>query len=95
MSSRIEKWAFGLTFVMFFLTAVAVLVAVGYASVHLVRETPTKTDLHELETKLEMQMQLMETRIISAVRKEFQSHKDNTNQTMINHVSDLHAVSKP
>ena len=45
MSSFIEKWAFGLTFAMFFLTAVAVLVAVGYATVHLVRETPTRAEL--------------------------------------------------
>lgn len=86
----LERWTFRLTLGMFFLTAIAVLIAVGYATVHLAGNMVTKDDLAASEA-----------RIISAIREDIQEAKDEvhnlrseTNNKVLNHVTTLHAKNQ-
>ena len=53
-----------ITLAMFFLTAIAVLIAVGYATVHLADNVATKDDLAQLETRLDARLARLEDLLI-------------------------------
>ena len=87
MSSQTEKWTFWLTFAVFFLTMVAVLVAVGYATVHLIRETPTRSELTSVKTELKTEIESVKTELkseIGSVKTELKSEMQLMEARIIN-----------
>ncbi len=61
----------------------------------------TKSDLQELETRIDTKMENMKLEIINAIqqdiqalRQDLQSNRDHANTQMIEHVQNLHASTK-
>ena len=68
----LAKWTFAITLAMFFLTAIAVLVAVGYATVHLAGDIATGEDISNINEKLDT--------IITEMREENKLLRQELNQ---------------
>ena len=83
MNTFVEKMVFSLTFAVFFLTMVAVLVAVGYATIQLAGDVATKDDIAKIDERLNRIESLL-----SDMRKE-------SSESMTSHLSTAHVGSSP
>ena len=70
----------------FYVTVIAVVVSLSYATLHLVRGTATRADLVQLESKMDKGFARLESLLVDK--------KLDAKQDMINHISTAH-VNKP
>ena len=87
LTEKIAVWTF-------FLTVLAVVIGVTYATVHLVRDTATTTEMNarfdEIDAKIDTQFELIREEL-SAIRKDIHAIDVKVSDSMVNHLSTTHA----
>lgn len=93
MTTRFEKAMAYVTFGVFTITLLAVLIAVLFACVHIVRDTPTKSDYADFTSDLKSDMVRIENLLLE-MRQEMVDTRQRADSNIINHLSTAH-VSNP